>query len=97
MVYSIAGGERLQTPAGPVITVCSSRQNGDGTSGVGMADGQKKKLDLSSRWRCGVLGGGRLGRVERGRDRWGTGFGAFRYVLVCRWFGGEAEAMKRVI
>ncbi|KAF0314418.1 Cyclic AMP-responsive element-binding protein 3-like protein 4 [Amphibalanus amphitrite] len=47
MVYSIAGGERLHTSTGPVITVCSSRQGDAATSGVGLADGQKKKLDLS--------------------------------------------------
>lgn len=49
MVYSIAGGERLHTSAGPVITVCSSRHGGDAaTAAGGLTDGQKKKLDLST-------------------------------------------------
>ncbi|XP_037078905.1 cyclic AMP-responsive element-binding protein 3-like protein 3 [Pollicipes pollicipes] len=48
MVYSIAGGERLQTSAGPVITVCSSRAGADtAAAAAGLPDGQKKKLDLS--------------------------------------------------
>lgn len=53
MVYSIAGGDRLQTSTGPVITVCSSRAAGEPASAAaaaaaaGLPDGQKKKLDLS--------------------------------------------------
>ena len=68
MVYSIAGGERLHTSSGPVITVCSSRQ-GDAASAAGsvLPDGQKKKLDLSSRWSGGEgrkLGDGLGGKCE---------------------------------
>ena len=51
MVYSIAGGERLQTPAGPVITVCSGRQSASGPA-AGLRDDQRRKLELSSRCRC---------------------------------------------
>lgn len=46
MVYSIAGGERLQTTGGPVITVCSNRAAASDGGSIG-ADGQKRKLDLS--------------------------------------------------
>lgn len=46
MVYSIAGGERLQASNGPVITVCSNRTVVEHGAATG-ADGQRKKLDLS--------------------------------------------------